>query len=377
MGPGAAGEQRGLTGRPHGPGWGTPQADGPAHGPGYTQLAMTASAMRSSTAPAIDPRMPDFFIVGHAKSGTTALYEMLRRHPQVFMPEYKGGAGKEPWYFSRENPHPQTGGERDISFTGRTAMSEEEYLSLFADAAPEQVRGEASSSYLWSHTAAARIHAVRPDARIIAIIREPASFLRSLHMQLLQNRHEAVHDFREAVELDQARREGKHIPSRSYWPGALIYSDRVRYVEQLRRYHELFGTDQVLVLIYDDFRDDNAATVESVERFLGVAEVPIAPLEANPTIVPRARVESWRRKLRRGRDPLWRALRGTGKALTTRGMRERYFYSLVPRAVFGRPPEEDAEFMSELRRRFKPEVVALSEYLQRDLVALWGYDDLD
>ncbi|HTQ68946.1 MAG TPA: sulfotransferase [Solirubrobacteraceae bacterium] len=338
---------------------------------------MSASAMPSSMPTAIDPRMPDFLIVGHAKSGTTAMYEMLRRHPEVFMPEYKGGAGKEPWYFSRDNPHPQRSGERDISFTGRVPMSAEEYLALFDGAVPGQLRGEASSSYLWSRTAAARIAAVRPDARIIAIMREPASFLRSLHMQLLQNRHEAVFDFREAVELDQDRRENRHIPSRSYWPSALIYSDRVRYVEQLGRYHEHFSPEQVLVLIYDDFRDDNAATLGRVERFLGISEVPIEPLEANPTIVPRERLEGMRRSLRRGRDPLWRVLRGTGKALTTRGMRERYFYPLVPRAVLASPPDADEEFMQELRRRFKPEVVALSEYLQRDLVALWGYDNLD
>ena len=333
--------------------------------------------MRSSTPAAIDPRMPDFFIVGHAKCGTTALYEMLRRHPQVFMPEYKGGAGKEPWYFSRDNPNPQRSGERDISFTGRIAMSADDYLSLFEGAGPGQLRGEASSSYLWSRSAAARIAAVRPDARNIAIIREPASFLRSLHLQLLQNRHESVYDFREAVELDQARREGRHIPSRSYWPSALIYSDRVRYVEQLRRYHEAFAPEQTLVLIYDDFRDDNAGTLQRVERFLQIEELPIEPGEVNPTISTRPRVEGLRRKLRRGGDPLWRTLRGTGKALTTKGMRERYFYTLVPRAVHGSPPPADAEYMQELRRRIKPEVVALSEYLQRDLVALWGYDDLD
>src|SRR5271165_2528122 len=222
---------------------------------------MSASTARPAHEPTADPRMPDFFIVGHAKSGTTALYEMLRRHPQVFMPEYKGGAGKEPWYFSRDNPHPQRSGERDISFTGRTAMSEDEYLGLFEGAREGQLRGEASSSYLWSRTAASRIAAVRPDARIIAIIREPASFLYSLHLQLLQNKHESVYEFRDAIELDRARLENRNIPSTSYWPSALIYSDRVRYVEQLGRYHEQFGADQVLVMIYDDFRDDNAATL--------------------------------------------------------------------------------------------------------------------
>ena len=338
---------------------------------------MTASTMRSSTAPLADRRMPDFYIVGHAKSGTTALYEMLRRHPQVFMPDYKGGAGKEPWYFSRDNPNPQRNGERDISFTGRSAMSEQEYLALFAAARPDQVRGEASSSYLWSRTAARRIASARPDARIIAIIREPASFLRSLHLQLLQNKHESVHDFREAVELDDARRENRHIPSRSYWPAALIYSDRVRYVEQLRRYHEAFAPEQVLVLIYDDFRDDNAATVGRVLSFLEVRELAIEPLDANPTIAPRARLESWRRRLRRGQDPLWRGVRAAGKAFTSREIREKFFYPLVPRAVYREPPPPDEAFMAELRRRFKPEVVALSDYMQRDLVALWGYDEID
>ncbi len=106
--------------------------------------------------------------------------------------------------------------------------------------------------------------------------------------------------------------------------------------------------------------------------------MPIEPLHANPTIAPRARVETWRRKLRRGQDPLWRGLRSSGKALTTQG--DARTLLLLARAAGGvrpRRPRSDEEFMAELRRRFKPEVVALSEYLQRDLVALWGYDDLD
>ena len=106
------------------------------------------------------------------------------------------------------------------------------------------------------------------------------------------------------------------------------------------------------------------------------SELPIEPVDANPTIATRERVEGWRRQLRQGRDPLWWGLRTVGKALTTRTIRERFFYPLVPRAVFSDPPAPDEEFMAELRRRFKPEVVALSEYLQRDLVALWGYDDV-
>src|SRR5450759_7974 len=119
-------------------------------------------------APAAHRRIPDFFIVGNPKSGTTALYEMLRRHPQIYMPD-----GKEPWFFApelhmRAPPRPEG-----------IAQTLDEYMSLFDAAQPEQRVGEATALYLWSRTAAARIADVRPDARIIAILREPASFLHS------------------------------------------------------------------------------------------------------------------------------------------------------------------------------------------------------
>jgi Sulfotransferase family len=340
---------------------------------------MTASTEPAAALSVPQKRIPDFFIVGHAKSGTTALYEMLKQHPQIFMPDYKGGAGKEPWFFSNDNPHPQTSGERSIAFTGRGARTMDEYLSLFAGAKPEQRMGEASTSYLWSRTAAGRIADVQPAARIIAIMREPASFLRSVHLQLLQNHHESERNFRKAVALDDARREGRHIPRYSYWPQALIYSDRVRYVEQLRRYHAVFPAEQVLVLIYDDFQADNEATVRRVLRFLDVDDsAPVQVMQVNPTIGVRStRLNDLRLALRAGRGPLLGPAKTIGKALTTSRLRSTVFYPLQHRAIYAEPPPPQESFMIELRRRFKGEVVALSEYLDRDLVKLWGYDELD
>jgi hypothetical protein len=320
--------------------------------------------------------VPDFFVVGHAKCGTTAMYEMLRRHPQVFMPEYHGGFGKEPWFFSRENPQPQRDGHRDVNFTGRP-MPWSQYLALFDDAREDQLVGEGSTSYLWSHSAASRIAAVRPDARIVAIIREPASFLRSLHLQLLENRHEIVRDFRTAVELDGPRLENREIPPRSTWPGALIYSERIKYVEQLERYRSTFGADRLKILIYDDFRRDNAAAVHEVQRFLGIDEAPVQALDVNPTGGPRGDwVVAANKRLRTSSGLPWRTLRASGKALTSAALRKRVFYPLKRRAIWGPPPPPDEEFMQELRRRFKPEVLAFSEYMDRDLISLWGYDDV-
>jgi Sulfotransferase family len=163
--------------------------------------AAAPSALACESAPG---RIPDFFVVGHQKSGTTALYEALRRHPEIYMPDCK-----EPWFFApelRERTPPRPEG---------VPGTLTQYLSLFADARPEQRAGEASAQYLWSHAAAEAIATVAPSARIIAILREPASYLRSLHLQFLQTYVETESDLRRALELEPARRRGQHMPRRS------------------------------------------------------------------------------------------------------------------------------------------------------------------
>jgi Sulfotransferase family len=331
---------------------------------------MTASAEAAATASVPLQRVPDFFIVGQPKSGTTALYQMLSHHLQIYMPELK-----EPWYFASDML-PRFQPPRSAP----PLRTLDEYRALFADAAPDQRIGEASSSYLLSHTAAARIAELRPDARIIAILREPASFLRSLHLQLLRTHVENQKTLRRAISLEGARREGRRVPRRSHRPQLLLYSDHVRYVEQLRRYHEVFPPEQVLVLIYDDFRRDNEGTVRTVQRFLGVdADAPVDVLDANPTNV-RMRSQQMDELLNVvsvGRGPLSRAVKAGLKTVMPSELRSRAMHATQRHLVMGTPQPPDEELMLQLRRRFKGEVVALSEYLDRDLVALWGYDRLD
>jgi hypothetical protein len=254
--------------------------------------------------------------------------------------------------------------------------TEEEYLALFAAARPEQRVGEASSSYLWSRTAAAAIAQLQPAARIIAILREPASFLRSLHLQLLRTHVESNKDLRKAMSLEAARAEGRHVPRRSQRPQLLQYSQHVRYVEQLRRYHAVFPPEQVLVLIYDDFRADNEGTVRTLLRFLEVDDAaPIDVIHANPTTGMRSQqLDELVHSVSVGRGPLSRAAKAALKALTPRELRRAALKLTQQRIVHGAPPPPDESFTIELRRRFKGEVVALSEYLDRDLITLWGYD---
>ncbi len=343
---------------------------GSAESPGSTRAAPRATEAQSGpgAAPALAVRVPDFFIVGHPKSGTTALYEMLGRHPQIFM-----GEEKEPWYFSPElrfRPPPRE------PFAIPETLAQ--YATLFERAAPGQRVGEASTTYLWSRAAAELIAAAQPRARIIAILREPASFLRSLHLQFLEAHIETESDFRRALELEAARREARNLPRHSYWPQMLQYAEHVRYVEQLRRYQTAFAAEQRLILIYDDFRADNEGTVRTVLRFLGVDDaVPVDTVESNTSVRARSQaVHELVHAVAVGGGPASRALKSGLKALTPQGPRRRLLRTVRSRIVYREPSAADEQLMAELRVRFKSEVEALSEYLDRDLIALWGYDGL-
>ncbi len=314
-------------------------------------------------------RLPDFFIVGHPKCGTTALYETLRSHPEIFMPGVK-----EPWFFAPElRPN---GRYREPAGRPDTLQ---EYVSLFADAEPKQRVGEATPSYLRSHGAAERIAAQQPDARIIAILREPASFIRSFHLQLVQNHAETETDLRRALALEPARRAGAEIPARCPTAQTLFYSDHVHYVEQLGRYSSAFAEDQLLVLIYDDFRDDNLATVGRVLRFLGLDDTrPLQPSHANPSVRVRSRrLDTLMRSLYRGEGATSGAAKAAIKALTPASVRHRTVRGAQRRVVYADPLPPDEALMLDLRRRFRGEVQALSDHLGRDLIGLWGYDGIE
>jgi Sulfotransferase family len=317
-------------------------------------------------------RVPDFFIVGHQKCGTTALYLMLRSHPEIFMSDVK-----EPQFFATDQRSRLASRRAPSAKRPRTLDA---YLSLFAAAGPEQLVGEASPQYLRSETAPRGIAALRPEARIIAILREPASFLRSFHLQMVSSRIETETDFAKAIAREDDRRAGRRIPRRCHHPDALLYSDHVRYVEQLRRYHEAFPPDQVLVLIYDDFRHDNEATVRTVRRFLGVDDAyPVATLDTKPLnavrLMPAHQLLGMGRRARNNASVATRLERAVN-AITPTVLRNEVFRKRWHRMIYTRPEPPDEQLMLELRRRFKPEVQALSEYLGRDLVSLWGYDRL-
>lgn len=311
-------------------------------------------------------RMPDFFIVGHERCGTTALYEMLRSHPQIYMPDLK-----EPRFFARDLE--RVGGQ-----SGLFPRTLDRYLALFGSASPEQRVGEGSPQYLSSPVAAARIAQAQPAARIIAILREPVSFLRSLHLLRVKGELETEQDLRSAIAMEELRRGGECMPDVPVPPGWLLYSDYVRYVEQIDRFLAVFPPEQILVLIYDDFRRDNEATLRRVLRFLEVDDSVAPPAINAAPLEKRKAVRSVRLNRLTRRLLIARHRPDSVGPLTRRvsSLAPRRLMPLWRRIIYKRAEPADEALVLELRRRFKPEVVALSDFLKRDLVSEWGYRDI-
>jgi hypothetical protein len=310
-------------------------------------------------------KTPTLFIVGHSKSGTTALARFLGEHPAVFM-----STPKEPNFFARDF----TRGVTEGSFAER---SEANYLALFADARPDQVAGEASASYLYSRVAAQEIAAFEPGAKIIAMLREPVSFLHSYHLQKLKNvpaDAEDLRDFGEALAAEPERKRGRRLPPRCQVPDLLFYSERVKYAEQVARYVERFPREHVLVILYDDFLRDNGAVYDEVLAFLGLDRTfaPAFKTYNRGALVRDRRLQAFMGQLTHGRGAA-SLLHHPVRWLVPRRARKALAQLAYERVVFKEKPAIPRELEARLRARFRPEVVRLSEMLGRDLVHLWGY----
>ena len=200
-------------------------------------------------------RGPDFFVVGAAKSGTTAFVSALRRHPDVFVPTLK-----EPHYYAYlADPNSVRMGYADAADASRR------YQLLYADAGGAAAVGDGSTSNLSVPGAAAVLARDVPDARIVAILRQPVDRAFSHWSHFRAAGAEAL-DFADAVRAEPERLAAGVAATYQYL-------GRSRYSRQLAPYYDLFRRDQVLVHLYDDLVADNGAVLRSTLRFLGVDAV--------------------------------------------------------------------------------------------------------
>ena len=296
-----------------------------------------------------NPRMPNFLIIGAAKSGTTSLYHYLSQHPDVYMSPVK-----EPNFFALEGERPSFRAPGADERINRWSVTDpDEYRNLYKGANGERALGEASPVYLYSERAVGRIKHHVPDARLIVILRNPAERAYSGFLHLLLNGRETVKGFGEALALEEERR-------RENWDWIWHYKSMGFYHEQLSRYYEAFGPDQIKVYFYEDLEGDPAGVVRDAYGFLEVDDsfVPRPPARYNATGVPRSRRLN---DLLRTDNPLKSALR----PLVPKKFRRKLLMNMQNR-ILVKPPVPERE-RRQLVEEYGEDVTKLQGLIGRDL----------
>ena len=313
--------------------------------------------------------MPNFFLAGAPKCGTTSFYHQLDRHPRIYMSPVK-----EPCYFASElrienfseEFQPQLRRESETlreylrgpmtskRFGGPVAEWED-YLLLFRNVRDETAIGEASVSYLWSQTAARNIASRIPEAKIILVLRNPVDRAFSQYLQAVSSGL-VCSSFREQSAASMDSRLGKF--------GILNpFLEFGAYYEQVRRFLDAFPRKNIMIHIYEDMRDNPVGAMAETYRFLGLspetaADFParVASLRFMEPRVPRMisfgyglkKYGIWQRAARLIPESLRPALR---KAVHR------------PRASLTIAPEDRAY----LQDYYREDILSLEQLLNRDL----------
>jgi hypothetical protein len=294
-------------------------------------------------------RWPTFLIVGAARSGTTALYTFLGRHPGIFAPRLK-----EPQFFAFRGQTLSFRGPGDDETINRRGVTDEAtYRALFAGARPDQQVGEASVSSLYYPQAPLEIGRCIPDARIVVILRDPVERAFSNYQYMLATVREPASTFSEALAQEEERVRGG-------WQHIWHYRRLGYYHTQLKRFYEVFRREQIHVLLHEDLLDNPRETLGSLCAFLGLT--PMASIDtARPINVSgRPRSPALARFLVRS-SPLKRAV----LALVPTTVRVRLVGTL--RTNLLQRETIPAAVAAELRREYRPEIVALENLIERDL----------
>lgn len=285
----------------------------------------------------------DFLIIGAQKCGTTSLYDYLKQHPDIFLPN-----AKEIHYFAEDECYRQGEGYLD---------------PLYAAHGAESAVGGAYVHLMYFPHVPARIHAYNPAMRCIAVLRNPIDRAYSAYWFARRNGWETCRTFEEALEREPERQRGRYAEQTE-----LTYVTHGEYFEQLARFVEQFGRDRLLVIRTDALYADPRAAVARTLDFVGIAdglEHIDTSVRSNEAAMPRVpalhrtvlRHDAWYKRSARRVLPM--GVRQT--------LRERVVLPLLQRNLrpFRYPPMH-AETRRRLRDHFAEPNRRLSELLGQD-----------
>jgi len=292
-------------------------------------------------------QMPNFLVIGAAKAGTSALYRFLNEHPDIYMSPVK-----EPRFFSFEGD--EFSADHPLHKTTITRL--EDYQALFDGVKKESAIGEASPSYLFNPRAPERIEAYLPEARLIAVLRNPVERAYSHFLHLVKVGVEPSTDFAAVLRDEEGLRIGDWVPRRDYLSFGF-------YHDQLGRYFDRFPDKQIKVYLHEELIENPRAVLRDIFGFLNVDDtyIPDYQKRINVSGVPRSRV------LRNVLDKP-NIIRSTLRRCVPARLRQEAA-TILRRKNLVRP-EMTKALHEELLETYRSDILQLQSLIDRDL-SLW------
>ncbi len=295
-------------------------------------------------------KLPNVFLIGAPKSGTTSLAAYLSSHPHVFLCE-----PKEPNYWTKEEPKDA---EQAATWSGYTQF----YASV---AGHHTVRVDASTSYCWSQYAVPDILRVLPESRFIFMIRNPVALAPSLHSEEVLSGHESESDYNKAWKLQSDREKGHSVPPTAECWQKVAYRFVASLGTHLERLLKIVPPGQLHIILFDDFVRDPRVEYLRVLDFLHLSKIePSTYAVHNPAKHPL--FPSVSRAIMRPQGflkPVALFAKVALHRLGIRGLRSGLLRLFV---VPGKISAPDAQTTAEMQEYFEPEIKLLETLLTRD-----------
>ncbi len=307
--------------------------------------------------------LPTFIVVGANKGGTTSIYHYLKQHPQVYVSPVK-----EPHFFSNDIDVHLFKREfaqnklQDIEKFVNSDMKQEYhaafirdldlYKKLFRNVTTQKAIGELSTSYLYSKVAASEIKKTIPDCKIIICLRNPVERAYSHYRMNLWTGNSNEFDFYKALDEDF-----NHVPK--VWGNAHLYTEIGLYYEQVKRYLDTFGKDNVKIIFTEDMKKNGQQVIKELYEFIDVDSnfTPDTSKQYNEVFTPKYKNFTW-------------LLNKTGIRPLMKKLSPKFIKNLFVK-IFYKGKGEKSEIKSDAKtfliNQFSEDIKKLSVLLNKDL----------
>ncbi len=307
--------------------------------------------------------LPTFIVVGANKGGTTSIYHYLKQHKQVYLSPIK-----EPHFFSqdidinlfkKEFAHNKlqdiekyVSGDMKEEYHAAFIRDIEQYKKLFSRVQDQKAIGELSTSYLYSKVAAKEIKNLLPDCKIIICLRNPFERAYSHYRMNLWTGNSNEFDFYKALIEDF-----NHTPK--VWGNAHLYTEIGLYYEQVKRYLDVFGKENVKIIFTEDMKKNAPQVIKELYEFIGVDSsfIPDTSTRYNEVFTPKYKNITW-------------FLNKSGIRPLMKRLSPQFLKNIVVKVFYkgkgekGEIPENAKQFMKE---KFSDDISKLSLLLNKDL----------